>query len=148
MSVENLTLENLEETLDIAEMAYKESIWGSHPFSREYLKNNLIRIIENGNCFTCLCRKNGKIVGFLLAKLGRFLFGDALLGMECGMYVLPEHRTGIVAHLMCKLFFEWCKANKAEPFMEIYFGEDNEKTYDFLKMQGMVECGRVFRGKK
>lgn len=147
MTIEFLNTNNLEEILDVAEQSYRESIWANYDFSREYLKNNLIKILDNSNYFNCFYRKDNKLVGYFLARLGRFIFSEALLGMESGVYVLPEHRNSVIAPAMYKEFIAWCNEHKAEPLVEVYFGSDNEKTYEFFKKQGLTECGKVFRGR-
>lgn len=148
MGIEFLSPENVEEFMDIAQRCHADSGWADYPFERDVCAKNIMDMTKNN--FVCIYRKNSKIIGFFLATLGRFLFSDALFGMESGIYIEPEHRGGRVALLMYKEFTAWCEKNSAEPFVEIYFNDDtsNEKTYNFFRKVGMIECGRVFRGGK
>lgn len=147
-SLEYLTLDILEEALDFAALSHKDSAWGDYEFDREFLRRNLQKMIDSDTHFTCVYRKDGAIVGYFFATLGKFLFSDTLLGMENGIYIAKEHRGGKVAFKMFAAFLEWCLKMNAEPLVEIYFGEDseNEKTYQFFRKAGMIECGKVFRG--
>lgn len=146
--IEELSMENIEEGLDFAQRSHADSAWGSFPFSREILRANIQKMIGDYRCFTCIYRKEGKIIGYFFGALGRFMFSDDLLGLEKGIYIAPEHRGGRVALAMFSAFITWCKERNAEPLIEIYFGndKDNEKVYSFLRKVGMLECGRAFRG--
>jgi GNAT superfamily N-acetyltransferase len=138
----------IEEALDFAERSHADSAWQDYVFERETLKKNLQQMEGNPSCFNCIYRKDGAIVGYFFAMLGTFLFSSKFLGMENGIYILPEHRGGRVALLMYNEFLAWCKKNDAEPFVEIYFGENdsNARVYRFFRKVGMTECGVVFRG--
>lgn len=150
MPVEYLSFANIEEGVLFAEKSHVYSAWKDYPFDRDVLRANLIKMINNPSYFTCIYRKNGQIIGYWFATLGSFLFSDVLLGMENGIYIEKEHRGGMVAYSMYQEFIRWCETMKVEPFVEIYFGkdEDNEKVYNFFRKAGMIECGRVFRGGK
>lgn len=148
MPIEFLSQENIEEMLTLSEVSQKDSAWKDYVFDREVLKKNLQKMIGDDHYFTCIYRKNEKIIGFFFATLGTFLFSNVLLGMENGIYIDREHRGGRVAFSMYRKFIDWCASHNAEPLIEIYFGsnDDNEKTYGFFRKIGMIECGRVFRG--
>lgn len=148
MGIEFLTHEKIDEACDFAEISHADSAWKDYPFERHVLGVNLARMVGNHNYFTCIYRKNGKIVGYFFATLGAFLFSSKMLGMENGIYIAPEHRGGRVALLMYNEFLGWCEQMKVEPMIEIYFGSDagNSKVYEFFTKVGMIECGRVFRG--
>lgn len=146
--IEFLTEEILEEALDFAEKSHQYSAWKDYIFNRDVLRSNLKEMIGKSKYFTCIYRKDGKIIGYFFATLGQFLFSDVLLGMENGIFIEPEHRGGLIAIRMWKEFFNWCQRHNAEPFVDIYFGNDteNEKVYSFFRKLGMIECGRAFRG--
>lgn len=148
MSLEFLTLDIIGEALDFAELSHADSAWKDHAFDRSVLRRNLEKMTGNPNYFTCIYRKEGRIVGYWFAVLGQFLFSDVTLGIESGIYIAREHRGGLVAYKMARAFLEWCAGHKVEPLVDIYFGsdEDNEKTYQFFRKLGMIECGRSFRG--
>lgn len=150
MPIEFLSAASLEEQLDISYVSYKDSAWQDYPFEREVLKKSLEPMIGKPEYFTCMYRKNGKIIGYFFATLGSFLWSSKLMGMENGVYIEKQHRGGIIAYSMYQEFIKWCKAMKVEPFVEIYFGkdEDNKKVYSFFIKAGMAECGRVLRGGK
>jgi L-amino acid N-acyltransferase YncA len=150
MTLEFLSLSNLTEALDFAELSHKDSAWQDYPFERGTLASNLEKMIGRDNYFTCIYRKEDKIVGYFFASLGSFLFSSVLLGMENGIYIEPEHRGGRVALTMYNAFVAWCVKLGVEPFVEIYFGENdsNQRVYQFFHKVGMIECGKVFRGGK
>lgn len=146
--IEFLTHETLEEALDFAERSHLDSAWQDFPFERNILRYNLGRMIGNNNFLTCMYRKDGELVGYFFARVGSFMFSDKLLGMENGIYIIPEHRGGRIGYLMFCAYLNWCRKMNLEPLIDVYFGEDkdNEKTYSFLRKLGMIECGRSFRG--
>jgi GNAT superfamily N-acetyltransferase len=144
MPIEFLTEENLAEGVAIAEQSHRESIWKDYPFDREIIERNLRTMIGNKRWFVAMYRKE-KIVGFFCAHLGQFLFSDRPFGIESGVYVAPEYRASHVAQVLYDEFAVWCELNKAEPFVEVYYGENNESAYAFFKRQNLVECGRVFK---
>lgn len=146
--LEYLSHEIMEETLDLAEKSHEDSAWKEHKFSRDVLRKNLERMVGNENYFTCVYRKNSQIIGYWFGYLGKFDFSDVTLGMESGIYIAKEHRGGRVAYKMGMAFLQWCKSKNVEPLVDIYFGSDenNEKTYQFFRKLGMIECGRSFRG--
>lgn len=150
MSIEFLNETNLEEALDFAEKSHKDSAWQDYTFERPVLEQNLRKMIGNNNYFTCIYRADEKIVGYWFATLGSFLFSSVLLGMENGIYIEPAHRGGRIALIMYTEFVEWCVRKNVEPFVEIYFGENdsNQRVYQFFRSVGMIECGKVFRGGK
>lgn len=147
-SLEFLSAGNLEEALDFAERSYVDSAWKDYPFDRELLKKNLQEMIDKSYSFTCLCRQDGKLVGYWFASLCRLLCSMKLRGEENGVYILPEHRSGRAALLMYKEYIKWCKKHDAEPMASVQFGDEeaNQKAYAFFKRLGMIECGRIFRG--
>lgn len=148
MNIEALSLENLEESLDFAERSHRDSAWQDYVFDRGILRQNLLKMIDKPQYFTCLCRKNDKLVGYWFATLCRLLCSSKLRGEENGIYVTPDHRGGRAAYSMYKKYREWCEKNSAEPIASVQFGdgESNENAYAFFKGLGMVECGRIFRG--
>ena len=112
-----------------------------------FMRHNIEKTIGNEKCFSALFRSNGKIIGLMFASLGNFFFSKSLFGIESGMFVLPEHRGGRAAIAMYQEFIKWCDKNNAEPFVEIFFSDDdtNEKTYQFFRKSGLKDCGRMFR---
>lgn len=148
MSIEYLSEETLEEALIFAEKSHADSAWKDFLFKRDILRRNLKKMIENECFFTCMYRKEGELVGYFFARYGCFLFSDRLLGMENGIYIIPQHRGGRIGFLMFRTYLEWCRTRQLEPLIDVYFGDDkdNEKTYSFLRKLGMIECGRSFRG--
>lgn len=148
MGVEFLNQDDVQEFMIIAEKCHKDSAWSDYPFDHTICAKNIKNMVVNDGGFVCIYRKKGEIIGFFLAKLGSPLFSNVLFGMESGIYIEREHRGGRVALLMYNEFREWCAKNNAESLVEIYFGEDNEKTYNFFRKVGMNECGKVFRGGK
>lgn len=150
MPVEHLKEEDSDQFLALAEESHRNSAWGDYPFDRSVAEKNLQSMLANPNCFVCVYRNENGIVGYFLAFLGTFLFGENLFGMESGIYVKPAHRGGRAALLMFNQFQAWCLEKKAEPFVEIYYAQDeqNEKTYEFFRKAGMIECGRIFRSNK
>lgn len=147
MTIEFLSADNLEEALDFAEKFHVESAWGDYPFKRDILKKNLIIMIDKPSYFTALYRSSGAIVGCWFGSLGSFLFSDVLFGMENGIFIAPEHRSGMCAFSMYKAFKKWCDHHGVEPICEIQFG-DNDKAYTFFTRLGMLECGKIFRSKR
>lgn len=148
MTIEFLSHENIEEALDFAEKSHGDSGWKEYAFDRSVLRRNLIKMIGNPIYFTCLYRRHGVLIGYWFASLVSFLFSDAPLGSENGIYITPSQRGGIAAFMMYKEFKAWCDKNNVEPVAEVHFGdtESNEKAYSFFEGVGMVECGRIFRG--
>ena len=146
MGIEYLFLTDIDEFMDISKRCHADSDWADYAFDREVCKKNIAEICKGG--FACVYRKNNEIVGFFLATLGSPLFSNRLFGMECGVYIVPEHRGGRVALLMYREFRQWCDKHDAEPLVEIYFSDDetNSKTYNFFRKSGMIECGKIFRG--
>lgn len=148
MTIEFLSLHNLSESLDFAEKSHLDSAWADYSFDRDELCKNLEQMIGKDQYFTCIYRKEGEIIGYFFASLGKFLFSKRLIGMENGIYIDQKHRGGRVAYLMYNEYLKWCGRLDVEPLVEIYFGSDdnNEKVYEFFLRSGMIECGRVFRG--
>lgn len=148
MKLEILTLSNLSEAMDFAERSHADSAWKDYPFDRGLLCKNLEKMIGKPQYFTCICRKDGKIVGYWFATLCRLLCSEKLRGEENGIYILPEHRGGRAAYIMWAAFKEWCDEHEAEPIAAAQFSDQksNEKAYTFFNRLGMIECGRIFRG--
>lgn len=146
--IEYLSVENLEEALDFAQVSHGDSAWKEYAFDRDVLRARLHKQIGNPKHLTCIYRSDGRIVGYFFATLGKFLFSDKRLGMENGIYVLPAYRAGRAAAQLFRVYLKWCRAREAEPLLEIYFGNDsaNEKVYGLLRKLGLTECGRAFRG--
>ena len=146
MILENITLNNLDEVMVLAERSHSESVWTDYAFDLAFCKQTVGETIGKEGHFSCVCRQEGELVGYFVASLGRSFFNKAFLAIENGVYVTPEARGGPAAFLMYKKFAEWCKMHNAESLVHVYFAEDNEKTYAFFKKVGMRECGKIFRG--
>lgn len=148
MGIEFLTLSTLAEALSFAQLSHEDSAWKNYPFDRGYLSKNLEVMIGKPQYFTCLYRKDGKLVGYWFASLCRLLCSKKLRGEENGIYILPEYRGGRAAFCMWKAYKEWCDKYDAEPIAQVQFSDDssNQKAYSFFKGLGMIECGKIFRG--
>ena len=146
--MEVLTLSNFSEALDFAEISHADSAWKNYPFDRGLLAQNLEKMIGKDNYFTCIYRKDGKIIGYWFASLCRLLCSYKLRAEENGIYILPKHRGGKAAFAMWVKYKEWCDKHEAEPIAHVQFGDDssNQKAYAFFNHLGMIECGRIFRG--
>lgn len=148
MELVALTSENIDEVVEVYREAHASSFWKDYTFDSEILKQSLLDRIGKKDSFAWFCKSDGKIVGGFFGSLGRFPFCSDLFGMEEGIYVSPEHRGSRAALLLFTAFFNWCHSHDALPFLEIYYGEDNEKTYNFCKKMGLRECGKKFIGEK
>lgn len=150
MPIEFLDDKNIDELVEIFRNGHAASAWSDYVFDAKILRRNLASMIENPRDFACMYRKNGEIIGTWVASIGTFIFSSTPVGMESGIFIAPEHRGGRAALLMYNEFVKWCDKMGAEPFVEIYFSdnESNQKTYSFFEKVGMKECGKIFRGKK
>lgn len=147
MAIEFLSRENIGDLVALFHRGHTASAWSDYPFDPVFLRKNLDDMIGKPEYFACMYRKDGAVIGGWMASLGQFLFSEKLVGMENGIYVDRQHRGGRAALLMYNEFVKWCEKMGAEPFVEIYFSDyaDNEKTYNFFRKAGMIECGRIFR---
>lgn len=141
----NITKEDVNDLLFLAEKAHNESSYSKYNFVKDYALNIINEIINNPNeKFGIKLEINNKIIGFFVGKIVNIGFCDLLIGMDDGFYIEKEYRGSKAAFLMFIEFKKWCIMKKAIPAVFIHYANNNEKTYEFCKKMGMIEKGKFF----
>lgn len=139
-----LTQDDCVDFMALARISHEESYYRKYNFNDLYAKNLFDEAVGQQS-FGVKLKCGGSMVGYFLGHISTMGFCDMQIGMDDGFYILPPFRRGLAAKSMLDLFFSWCDQNQAMAMALIHFGDDNEKTYNFLMKSGMVERGRLFK---
>lgn len=134
--------DDCDDFMALARISHEESYYRNYKFNKDYARKLFDEAIDKQS-FGVKLACGGSMVGYFLGHISTMGFCDMLIGMDDGFYILPPFRRGLAAKSMLDLFFAYCDENQAKPMALIHFGDDNEKTYNFLMKSGMVERGRL-----
>lgn len=130
--------------VEIGEAMHQESAYRSIPYSRDKVLG-LMRSMIQGAGVVFVAEKGGEIVGGIAGGVSAHWFGDELYGYELGLFVLPEHRHGLVAMKLLLAWKNWCKEQGARSLrMGITTGVNVEGTARFYRHMGFQDAGNLF----
>lgn len=131
------------EFMALARISHEESYYRNYKFHDHYARKLFDDSLEQQS-FGVKLECGGSMAGYFLGHISTMGFCGMLIGMDDGFYILPPFRRGLAAKMMLDMFYAYCDDNQAQAMALIHFGDDNEKTYNFLAKSGMVERGRLF----
>jgi GNAT superfamily N-acetyltransferase len=138
--------EDLPTVVRLCEQSHGESMFSNLPFAVNKVRRNLITFITDDAMFFAMkATLNGKIIGFHFGQKGEMTFSDASIGVERGLYVVPESRGTRAFFLMVEAFYKWCdERGLIGPDYIINHSKDNNRAYAACEKMGMVDRGRIY----
>jgi GNAT superfamily N-acetyltransferase len=129
-----------------AEM-HQESRYSNLDFDPNRLWSLGEQIIKTpDNYLAAVYEKNNKIVGFCVGYVAPHFFGNDLTSGDFAIYVLPEHRKGMVGVKLIKTYDEWCVAKGVkEPMLGVSAGITPERIGKLYKRMGYTETYTIYK---
>tara|TARA_R110000851_G_scaffold81420_2_gene178937 strand:+ start:149 stop:607 length:459 start_codon:yes stop_codon:yes gene_type:complete len=90
--------------------------------------------------------KDDEIVGFCVGYVAPHFFGNDLTSGDFAIYVLPEHRKGMVGVKLIKTYDDWCvKKGVKEPMLGVSAGITPERIGKLYKRMGYTETYMIYK---
>lgn len=94
--------------LEFGQKLHDETTYKHVTYSPERVEITIRTMIQSG--FAVVSEKNGEVVGVMLGDVYTPWYTTDSMGIDYTLYILPEHRNGIMAARMIKAFEKWCIA--------------------------------------
>lgn len=139
------TAADLSALVDLGAAAHAESPHHrSIPFSSDRLAESLAEAIEGGGVLTA--ENEGRLVGALMGFLHQPFFSKATVASECGFYVAPEARGGMVAARLLSGLEAWAaEQGAAEVCSGTSSGVGTDRTAALLRRLGWIQYAMSFK---
>lgn len=126
---------------NMAERMMASSSFNTLTFSPVRFSELCEALISNG--FALVAERDNKLIGGLLADAVKPWYSMDLIGIDYGLYIEPEHRSGMLAAKMVKQFENWCDDMEVKQIrLGISTGDLSvSKLYQAL---GYVSTGELF----
>tara|TARA_R110000744_G_scaffold37442_1_gene85800 strand:- start:39 stop:479 length:441 start_codon:yes stop_codon:yes gene_type:complete len=90
--------------------------------------------------------KDGEMVGFVIAFATPHFFGNDLTSGDFAIYVLPEHRQGMVGVKLIKKYSKWCEDRGVkEPMLGVSAGIRPDRIGELYKRLGYTETYTIYK---
>tara|TARA_R110000851_G_scaffold288407_2_gene442474 strand:- start:897 stop:1352 length:456 start_codon:yes stop_codon:yes gene_type:complete len=90
--------------------------------------------------------QNNEIIGFCVGYVAPHFFGNDLTSGDVAIYVLPEHRKGMVGVKLIKTYDEWCvRKGVKEPLLGVSAGITPERIGKLYKRLGYTETYTIYK---
>lgn len=138
------TIEDVPRIADIGAMMHAESPeYRDIEYDRDKVAQTMIGLIEHGVVF--LYESGGEIRGGVAGGLSEFWFSRERIAGDFSLFVLPEHRQGMIAVRLVLAFKAWAKMRGARRVtMGITTGIHEEATAQLYLSTGMRRNGLLF----
>lgn len=142
MSIRPATLDDLPAIVAMGEIFHNESPrWRRLRFSRARAAHTFAHLITNPNGLVLLATKCDAIVGGIAASCSMHWCSEDLLVDEICLFVMPEHRGGLLAARLIFAMRAWSKSKNALwNTAGTSTGIDPEVTARLYEHAGFVRC--------
>jgi len=146
--LEAATLLDIPEVVELGRVMHAESDYRGEHYSPEKV-GRLMASLAAGGGLLLVERSGGRIVGAVAGCVQPQWFGDDLIGLEYGVFVLPEVRAslsgGKVFLRLLRGLQHWCRAQGARRLRAgITTGVHLEITSALYRAQGFHDAGAFF----
>lgn len=107
MTIRKATLDDVQVIVQMGERLHAESSFRTISFSAEKLAETVATLIGHG--FAVVAEKDGAVIGGMLGDVVVPWYSTERMGIDYSLYIEPEHRSGLLAIKLVKMFEAWCK---------------------------------------
>ena len=100
------TAEDIPRIVEMGQRLHDETSYSHVTYSPERVAKTAETMIDAGFCI--VAEKDGNVVGAMMGDVYTPWYTTDKLGLDYTFYVEPEHRNGLMAAKMVKMFETWC----------------------------------------
>lgn len=104
--IRQATVDDIPRVVEMGRRLNQESSYQHVEYSPERVAETCKVMISAG--FFVVAEKEGHVVGAMMGDVYTPWYSTDKLGLDYTFYVEPEHRNGLMAVKMVKMFEEWC----------------------------------------
>lgn len=104
--IRKATLEDVPHIVRMGERLHHESSFSSISYCGERVAQIASVLISNG--FAVVVEKDGEVIGGMMGDVVVPWYSTERMGIDYSLYIEPEHRNGMLAVKLVKMFEEWC----------------------------------------
>lgn len=146
MIVYTPTSKDIPELAKLGKVLFQESYYGKYYQDKDGILNFLKMVITDKNSLIICIKKDGKIIGLLLAGITKPWYGMFNMAIEHILYVDPFQRNTYAGAMMIKHFIKWSKhKNVDEIIIDNSTGIKTEKVGKFFEHFGFEKFGGIYK---
>ncbi len=124
--------------IELSHKMHSESSFKDIHFS----DSKVATLIEDPDVFLALYKRDGKYIGFMLAGISTYFFGDETSSYDMALFVDPAHRGGFAVVRLVQAYEDWARSkNVSEIYLSQFTGVDIEKTAKLYSKLGYTQLG-------
>ena len=110
--IRNATEQDIPKLVEMGQALHDESTYKHVEYSPERVAETCRLMIANG--FLVVAEKDGEVIGVMMGDVYVPWYTTERMGIDYTLYIMPEHRNGLIAVKMIKRFEQWCIAMGAK----------------------------------
>lgn len=117
------------------------------PFSVDKVVRLFVSLIDDQSSLLLVAERDGELIGGVAGTICEHWFSEGLIASEYGVFVLPEHRGGVVAVRLIRAYIEWAQGKGVrDEFIQlgITTGVHPEETAELYRRIGLKQFGYAF----
>lgn len=106
--IRKATIEDIPAIVRMGERLHNESSFSPISYCGERVAQAASALISHG--FAVMAETDGTVIGGMMGDVLTPWYSTERMGIDYTLYIEPEHRNGILAIRMVRMFEEWCKS--------------------------------------
>lgn len=110
--IRNATEQDIPKLVEMGQALHDETTYKHVEYSPERVAETCRLMIANG--FLVVAEKEGEVIGVMMGDVYIPWYTTERMGIDYTLYIMPEHRNGLIAVKLIKRFEQWCIAMGAK----------------------------------
>jgi GNAT superfamily N-acetyltransferase len=137
------TMDDLPPLCVLGRIMHAESTFAPLDYDIEMVKETLTELMNKNQFVVVAEDTNGELVAVMLGKVVPTWFGNDLVANELALFIHPEHRGGLLAAKLIKMFVMWAKLAGAKQIRPGVIS-GNKTAVALYERLGFTNCGATF----
>lgn len=145
--IREATHEDIPRMLQLGEAMHAESRYAAHRWAAEKVAVLLRVLIDSDDGLALVAEKDGVAVGGILASAFDHWCTDARQSSDFALFVLPEHRGGLIGPRLLRRYVKWALGRGVAPDLlgcGITTGVDLAASTRLYELSGFEHAGHLF----
>jgi GNAT superfamily N-acetyltransferase len=135
------TKNDIPRIIEMGKRLHDDSTYKHIEYSPERVEVTCKTMIEAG--FFVVAEKDGLVIGAMMGDVYTPWYSTDKLGIDYTFYVEPEHRNGLIAVKMLKMFESWCISMGAKQIRP-GVGTGDPSVIRLYEAMGYIDVGNWF----
>ena len=142
-----MTAQDIPVLIDMGAAMHKESRYEKLDFDPEKLRSLGTNMLDQPDGWLCLvAERDSEIIGFCIGYVAPHFFGNNLTSGDLAIYVVPEHRGGMMGARLVKAYDAWCSEKGVkQPLLGVSAGITPDRTGQLYERLGYTEKYTVYK---